>query len=243
MVIGEVRFQSAEGAAAAVASLDGTDYLGVRISVKHDLTSKDGTRLLIGGLPLSASWQGLKQHFTSIGDVAYTSVTPLGAPQPAVRTEPGGKGEVAYTSVTPLGAPKPALGTEPGGKGIGKSAATGQSLGEVWFYDAQTAATATELFDGSLLHGVVLRVLHDRQDTAKVQILNLPASCARQELKDTFTCAGHVAFAAIHIQGQAPQRAAPLSPRDPGAALLQPPGRYLAAAAATSSLPLAPAPA
>eukprot|EP00811_Abedinium_folium_P036807 NODE_9481_length_1421_cov_9.642968.p1 GENE.NODE_9481_length_1421_cov_9.642968~~NODE_9481_length_1421_cov_9.642968.p1 ORF type:complete len:330 (-),score=88.54 NODE_9481_length_1421_cov_9.642968:40-1029(-) len=214
MAVGEVRFQSAEAAATAVATLDGTDYLGARISVRHDLTSKDATRLLIGGLPQSASWHSLKVHFTSIGEVAYTNVTPIAAPRPAF------------------------------GKGIGKGAATGQNLGEVWFYDEPSAAKATELFDGFLLHDVPLRVLHDRQDLIKVQILNLPPHCTRQELTDTFTYVGPVALAMIHEQGQVLQRPPPPPlPPAPDAYRQQPRQDDRCVAAAAPSLPVALAPA
>jgi len=69
----EVRMGSHEEAQQALAMYNGTDVKGSVISVLPDRTSKDGTRLLVCGLPLSCAWQEVKDMFSQAGTVAFVN--------------------------------------------------------------------------------------------------------------------------------------------------------------------------
>jgi len=71
---GEVRYSNALEAQTAIATLSGTDFKGSRITVGVDMTSQDGTKVWITGIPLGTSWQELKEHFTWAGAVAFANV-------------------------------------------------------------------------------------------------------------------------------------------------------------------------
>jgi RNA recognition motif-containing protein len=87
--MGEVRFDDPSLVHAAVQSLDGSDLGGSAITVRIDQTSKDGSKVIVSGIPPGVDWQRLKDHFSSVGQVAYASVkgggkgglAPLGMPQ------------------------------------------------------------------------------------------------------------------------------------------------------------------
>lgn len=69
----EVRMETPEEAQQALEMLNGTEVMGSVISVLADRTSKDGTRLLVCGLPLSCAWQEVKDLFGQAGTVAFVS--------------------------------------------------------------------------------------------------------------------------------------------------------------------------
>jgi len=69
----EVRMETQQEARQAVAMLDGTEVGGSVISVEADRTSKDGTRLMVSGLPLDCVWQEVKDLFAQAGTVAFVS--------------------------------------------------------------------------------------------------------------------------------------------------------------------------
>jgi len=69
----EVRMETPEEAQQALEMLNGTEVMGSSISVLPDGTSKDGTRLLVCGLPLSCAWQEVKDMFSQAGTVAFVS--------------------------------------------------------------------------------------------------------------------------------------------------------------------------
>jgi len=78
-VIGEVRYDNPEHAQHAMSLLNGSTVGGAVIEVKQDMTSKDGTKLLVTGLPVGLDWQELKDHFGCVGTVAFCDVKQVGA--------------------------------------------------------------------------------------------------------------------------------------------------------------------
>jgi len=70
---GEVRMSTTEEAEEAARKFDGTDLDGQIISVQIDPASHDSTRLIVHQLPPTIQWQDLKDHFQSVGTVAYAA--------------------------------------------------------------------------------------------------------------------------------------------------------------------------
>lgn len=71
---GEVRFDFDMHAQAAQQALDGSQLKGATISVQHDQSSQDGTKLVVTGLSPGTTWQELKDHFSRAGQVAFVNV-------------------------------------------------------------------------------------------------------------------------------------------------------------------------
>eukprot|EP00928_Gymnodinium_smaydae_P026553 TRINITY_DN20817_c0_g1_i2.p1 TRINITY_DN20817_c0_g1~~TRINITY_DN20817_c0_g1_i2.p1 ORF type:complete len:348 (+),score=102.70 TRINITY_DN20817_c0_g1_i2:78-1121(+) len=77
--VGEVRYDSAEAAQAAMQMLDGSNFSGNQISVQLDRSSKDQSKLIVTGLPAGVGWQDLKDHFKQAGgDLAYVGINKEG---------------------------------------------------------------------------------------------------------------------------------------------------------------------
>uniref|UniRef100_A0A7S1RY35 RRM domain-containing protein n=1 Tax=Alexandrium catenella TaxID=2925 RepID=A0A7S1RY35_ALECA len=71
---GEVRYVLPEHALEAVRQLDGSHFLGASIRVHLDALSKDGTKIVVSGIPFGAEWLELKYHFSSVGLVTFADV-------------------------------------------------------------------------------------------------------------------------------------------------------------------------
>jgi len=72
--MGEVRFDDPSLVQDAVDALNGSDLGGSVITVRIDQTSKDGSKVIVTGIPPGLDWQQLKDHFASVGPVAFASV-------------------------------------------------------------------------------------------------------------------------------------------------------------------------
>jgi len=72
--MGEVRFDDPSLVQEAVDFLDGSELGGSVIRVRIDQSSKDGSKVFVSGLPPGVDWQTLKDHFSSVGQVAYANV-------------------------------------------------------------------------------------------------------------------------------------------------------------------------
>lgn len=72
--VGEVRFNDPQCAQIALRSLDQSVLRGSPVSVRQDEHSLDGSKLLISNLPPGCMWQELKDHFQTIGTVAFAVV-------------------------------------------------------------------------------------------------------------------------------------------------------------------------
>lgn len=70
----EVRFDSNQSAALALKKMKGVKLQGCQLDLRLDANSKDGTKLLIAGLPEGIEWQELKDHFAAIGDLAFVNI-------------------------------------------------------------------------------------------------------------------------------------------------------------------------
>jgi len=78
---GEVRFEDPHAAGKAL-SLDGQQYKGYNVKVQVDLTSQDGTKILVMGLPPECGWQDVKDLMREFGAVAFVQVyNAFGAPK------------------------------------------------------------------------------------------------------------------------------------------------------------------
>lgn len=71
---GEVRYDWPMHAQMAVSLLHGSTLKGGQIQVDWDWKSNDGTKLWVAGIPPRAGWQDLKDHFASIGQVAFADI-------------------------------------------------------------------------------------------------------------------------------------------------------------------------
>jgi len=92
--VGEIRYSDPNCALQALAMLNGSMLGTNQITVNPDRTSKDGTKLLITGIPLGIEWQELKELFSTVGPVAYCNVKPV----------PGGGGVVGHNGQILTGA-------------------------------------------------------------------------------------------------------------------------------------------
>lgn len=72
--IGEVRFDNPMSAQAAVQGLDGSMIAGQSITVARDMSSQDGTKVLVSGCGPGVSWQELKDHFAQAGKVCFAAM-------------------------------------------------------------------------------------------------------------------------------------------------------------------------
>eukprot|EP00811_Abedinium_folium_P026822 NODE_3994_length_1951_cov_8.578399.p1 GENE.NODE_3994_length_1951_cov_8.578399~~NODE_3994_length_1951_cov_8.578399.p1 ORF type:complete len:344 (-),score=98.92 NODE_3994_length_1951_cov_8.578399:446-1477(-) len=187
--MGEVRYDSVADARNAARVLNGVELRkGFPLSIQMDQRSKDGTKLIIQGIPGGIEWQEMKDHFAQIGVVAFAEV--IGA-----KGKGKGKGKTGCVGGSVGGCP-PSMQATP-------------RVGEVRFSNLSHVTEAVERLDGGLLNGVPIRVQVDMtsKDRSKLIVTGLPPGVQWQELKDYFNCIGPVAFANI---------LAPLAADDPG---------------------------
>jgi len=72
---GEVRYDDPSVSVQAVDFFNGSELMGSVLTVEADPKSKDGSKLLIQGIPQGAGWQELKDHFAGIGTpVAFANI-------------------------------------------------------------------------------------------------------------------------------------------------------------------------
>merc|ERR1719330_1074316 len=71
---GEVRFESQQSAMTAIQALNGSLIQGKQVTVTPDMTSQDGTKILVSGLGPGVGWQELKDHFGQAGKVAFAGM-------------------------------------------------------------------------------------------------------------------------------------------------------------------------
>jgi len=86
----EVRYDNPNHAKQAVNRLNGKPLLGSPLTIEMDPTSTDGSKLIVTGVPDTADWHEIKDHFSMIGQVAFADVRGGGR---AVKTF---SGEVRY---------------------------------------------------------------------------------------------------------------------------------------------------
>merc|ERR1719188_1541472 len=70
----EVRFDIPSSTMTAIQALNGSFVMGQQITVQADMTSKDGTKIIVSGLAPGVSWQELKDHFAQAGTVAFAGM-------------------------------------------------------------------------------------------------------------------------------------------------------------------------
>lgn len=229
----EVRFETAEEAAAAQAALDGGTVDGAAVSVRPDLSSKDGTKLLFLGLPAGTGWQDLKEFCGQFGRVAYARVAATAAAAPAT---PRPTGVVTYSPPAAFSVqrPQPAARPQPtvrpvtvaGVQPLARAAPVAASpQAEVRFTTPQHAQQAVMALNGSFLRGgqIFLQLDPMSQDGTRLVVHNVPPGVTWKELKEHFVNIGPVAFAQV----KPPQTVAPAVP----AAAAQRPLRPVAAVA------------
>jgi len=222
---GEVRYDDVVHARTAMTTLNGSQLGGSQIFIQADPKSTDGTKLSVSGIAPGTEWQELKDHFGSVGPVAFAEVYrnpgwPGGfGMMPQMGGFGGGFGKGGFGggfgkgggSKTGFGKGMPALTMDGFGKGMmgGKFGGCGDGppqmmggvgvKGEVRFDFPLHAQFAAQLMSGTTLHGQVITVELDyrSQDWSKIIVSGLPVGTRWQDLKDHFSWIGQVAFVAI----------------------------------------------
>merc|ERR1712048_603681 len=90
---GEVRYESPEHAQQAVAKLNGTILGGQQISIDFDMNSTDGSKLIVRNVPMGIEWQDMKDHFLTMGPVAFCQVNTIGPNGEIIPRKGKGKGK------------------------------------------------------------------------------------------------------------------------------------------------------
>lgn len=72
--VGEVRFDTPHAAQVACQQMNGAPLSGAPLQVSMDANSKDGTKVLVTGIPLGVEWQELKDHFAPVGSLAFVEI-------------------------------------------------------------------------------------------------------------------------------------------------------------------------
>lgn len=83
----EIRYDDPTHTAQAIQSLNGSSIKGGQITVQLDPRSKDGTKLVVSGIPAGLHWKAVKDHFGQIGTVAFAGP----------KDESGGKGGKGFS--------------------------------------------------------------------------------------------------------------------------------------------------
>jgi RNA recognition motif-containing protein len=74
----EVRYDDPNCAAQAIAMLNGSSLDGNVIQVSASPASNDGSKLVVTGLSSKTQWQEVKDHFKTVGVVAFCDIKPAG---------------------------------------------------------------------------------------------------------------------------------------------------------------------
>merc|ERR1719171_3055652 len=83
---------------------------GRAIRVVADQMSQDGTKIIVSGVPPGVQWQQLKDHFKSVGEVAFANFNQqagpagaLGGAMPRAGFGPGGLGNQTFPVMNMFG--------------------------------------------------------------------------------------------------------------------------------------------
>ncbi|CAK0833566.1 unnamed protein product [Prorocentrum cordatum] len=220
-VTGEVRFEDAQHAQLALKTLNGSMIGSSQIFVALDRGSTDGTKIIVTGLSPATGWQELKDHFNSMGTIAFADVHKAKGK--------GGKGKGGWDSWGAKGGGKGAWGAGGaafggaacGGKGAGAAAWGGKSAGfgaaaaaggqafprvpgaltgTVRYETPQAAQMAVAQMNGGFLNGGQITVDMDwnSADGTKLWVGGIPPGTGWQELKDIFSQCGPLAYANVN---------------------------------------------
>lgn len=176
-ITGEVRFETPDEALRAQPLLDGRVFPGgTAIAASFDRTSKDGTKVILRGLPGGTEWQELKDFCAQAGRVAFAGF--IGSPgQIAAAAAAHQQSWMARAAAPGSGAVAEVRFETP------REAQRAQAKLDKSWYDAENQITA-ELDVAS-------------KDLSKVIIRGLPALTEWQELKDFCAKAERVAFVEV----------------------------------------------
>jgi len=224
----EVYFESRDGAARAVAELDGSTWEGRQLQVSADSRFKDQTRLIVRGSSQLPPWRELRPVFEQCGTVKFIQLRATDSFM-EVRFEnavEAGRALELFNETELLGrtviieregeeSPRvwvhglPPFYVMTDVKKRLKEAGNIKFCGvhnhnaEVRFEAPADAMDAIERLDGSELSGYTLSVVpHQKtQDGTKVLVSGLGAGVEWQDLKDHFQQVGKVVFTAIKKSG------------------------------------------
>jgi len=175
--IGEVRFEQPAHAKIAMKRFNGIEFGDNVISVALDMSSQDGSKLLVQGLSSAVRWTEIKDFFGTVGPVAFAEVYSEGQLPPSSSQGGGHKRKVVSEE---------------------------DGTGEVRYANPVHAQLALKTLNGKELGGAKLTLLADptSQDQSKLIITDLPAGVEWQELKDHFSQVGEVAYAGVLLPGE-----------------------------------------
>mmetsp|Transcript_148588 Transcript_148588/g.386345 ORF Transcript_148588/g.386345 Transcript_148588/m.386345 type:complete len:366 (+) Transcript_148588:871-1968(+) len=218
----EVRYDDPEHARIAMEQMNGSIFGGGQLFVKADERSPDGAKLFVTGIPSGTEWQELKDHFGTVGSVAFVKTNDqLGKGK--------GKGQGKGKDMHMMGIPfmmnmmsNPMMGMGGGcwgsgwGGGFGKGGCWDGSggkggmggmagmgpqglTGEIRYDAPMHAQMAAQMLNGSVLRGAMLAVGLDlqSQDGSKLWVAGISPGTSWKELKDHFAYVGQVAFASV----------------------------------------------
>jgi len=210
----EVRYDFAENAATAIKELNGSILGGGQISIQADSRSQDGSKLFVTGIPPGIEWQELKDHFGTVGSVAFVKTSDQVKGGGKGFKGDAGKGMMMQQGMHPMmgganyGNPfmqmmwqrmqQQTMWKGGGGGGCGGGSRDGMT-GEVRFDVAGHAQMAVNMLNGSKLKGGLLHVGVDLQshDGSKLWVAGIAPGTTWQELKDHFSWVGQVAYASV----------------------------------------------
>lgn len=72
--VGEVRYTTKEDADKAKNMFNGTFFKGNTISVRPDLSSFNGTKLMVFNIPIGTDWTELREQFVQAGQIAFCGI-------------------------------------------------------------------------------------------------------------------------------------------------------------------------
>lgn len=205
--IGEVRYDEPDHAQQALQALNGSKIGGAQIFVQVDPHSKDGSRLMVHGIPPGIEWQELKDHFQAIGRVAYCDVKGKGKGKGGKGKGKGGK-DMGHGGM--MGGPSMMMnfmswmnngqgGGGKGGKGSkgGKQYGTGpEMVGQIAYANPMHGQVAISMLNYSALNGGNIQVDWDWQDETGtcLWVGGVPSGTSQEELQGHFSCIGLVTF-------------------------------------------------
>jgi RNA recognition motif-containing protein len=178
-----------EEAERAIQMFNGMVLKGGTIQVRPDLSSQQGTKLLVFNIAVGTDWSELRDHFQQAGQIAFCGIdVPL-----------KGKGKFGKGSHFFPPAAGPGYGGYTGGWNAGQgdgSITESGDVGEVRFDSASTAQQAIALLHGSTFKNTTLTVVQDGgcRDGSRVLVFGVPPDVDRQDLKSHFEQAGRVEF-------------------------------------------------
>lgn len=189
---GEIRFDCSATAQQAIALLNGSTFQNSTISVVQDGGCRDGSRVLVFGVPPDAERQDMKVHFEQAGRVEFCGWKGKGKGKDKAFDKGCGKGPGKFLPMS--GQPSPQL-------------AAPDLVGEVRFDTPATADQAIMLLSGGLMNGSTITVEQDGtcRDASRVLVRGVPEGTHKITLRDHFAQVGKVVFAGYRPESmQAP---------------------------------------